>query len=300
MQPASDPRLLARLARLELRARTAVEGLRGGRHRSRATGSSTTFLQHREYVPGDDLRKLDWRLVARSDRHIVREYEEETDLAVWLVLDASGSMRFAGDEWSKFEYATWLSAAIARVVVGQQDQVGLMLTRGSEVEMLMPARGGLSHWSKLAEALASTEADGGGDPAPGLEAAAGLMDRRGIVIWISDCLGDPEAAGRAAARLRHRGHDMVVLRTLDRAEIEFPFDRQSRFIDLEGGEQLRADPRAVREAYLEEFEAHGADLRRRLRGLGCEFRRMPTDEPLEAGLVEFLARRDARLRRSGA
>lgn len=300
MRPASDPRLLARLARLELRARTAVEGLRGGRHRSRATGSSTTFLQHREYVPGDDLRKLDWKLVARSDRHIVREYEEETDLAVWLVLDASGSMRYGSGEWSKFEYATWLCGALARVVVGQQDQVGLLLTRGATVEKVLPARGGEGHWRKLAETLAGAEADGGGDPAPGLEMAAGQLDRRGIVVWISDCLGDPEAAGRAASRLRHHGHDIVVLRTLDPAEVEFPFDRFTRFDDLEGGEAVRADPRAVRDAYLAEFEAHGADLRRRLRGLGCEFRRMPTDEPLEAGLVEFLARREARLRRSGA
>ena len=300
MQPASDPRLLARLARLELRARTAVEGLRGGRHRSRATGSSTTFSQHREYVPGDDLRKLDWKLVARSDKHIVREYEEESDLTVWIVVDASASMAFATGDWTKFEYATWLAAAIAKVAISQQDQAGLLLTRGEEVERALPARGGETHWRQLAEALAAAEPAGGGDPAPGLEAAAGMLDRKGIVVWIGDCLGDPEAAGRAAARLRHRGNDVLVLRTLDPAEVDFPFERFTRFEDLEGGLPLRADPRAVREAYLAEFEKHGADLRRRLRGLGCEFRRMPTDEPLEAGLVELLARRAARLRRSGA
>ncbi len=298
VQRASDPRLLARLARLELRARTAVEGLQGGRHRSQARGASTTFAQHREYAPGDDPRRLDWKLLARTDRPIVREYEEETSLTLWLLLDASQSMRFASLEWSKWQYATWLTAALARVATDQQDRVGLHLLRGAEAVPGVAAAGGEGHWSALVNALESAQPGGSGDPGLALEQAAGRMDRRGIVVWITDGLGAPEQAAHGISRLRHSGHDVIVLRVLDPAEISFPYDRITQFEGLESVERLRLDPRAVRDAYLEEFEAHGSELRRRLRSLGCDFRRMPTDEPLEAGLVEFLARRGARLRRA--
>jgi len=296
---ASDPELLARLERLELRARTAVEGLTGGRHESPLRGASTTFAQHREYVPGDDVRRLDWRVMARTDRDIVREYEEETDLTAYLVLDASASMAFRSLDWSKFDYATWLAAALARLLVLQHDANALALTSGSEVGAWLPPRRGERAWRELLETLEQAAPEGRGDPAEGLLAAAARLERRGIVVWISDCLGDPDAAARAVARLRHAGHDVVVLRVLDPAEIEFPYGRSTRFLPLEDGEALTLDPRAIRRAYLEEFEAHGRRLRRSLRGLNADFRRMPTDEPLKAGLVEFLARRSARLRRAG-
>lgn len=299
MPRASDPRLLARLARLELRARTAVEGLQGGKHRSRQRGASSTFAQHREYAPGDDPRRLDWKLLARTDRPIVREYEEETSLTLWIVLDASASMAFAGGEWSKWQYATWLAAALARVATNQQDRCGLVIARGAEATLALPAASGEAHWQAWIERLEGLAPAGEGDCGAALLQAAGGLDRRGVVVWISDCLGTPAAAAQGASLLRHRGHDLIVLRVLDRAEIGFPYDRITQFEDLEGATRLRLDPRAVRDAYLEEFEAHGRELRRQLRGLGCDFRRMPTDEPLDVGLVEFLARRGARLRRSG-
>ena len=298
MPPASDPKLLARLARLELRARTAVEGMQGGRHRSRARGASTTFAQHREYAPGDDPRRLDWKVLARTDRPIVREYEEESSLTLWLLLDASASMRFGSPGWTKWQYATWLAASLARIAADQQDRVGVLLLRGGQAETLLPAAGGESHWAAIVAALEAAEPAGEGDPGAALEQAAGLLDRRGIVAWITDGFGAPEAAAHGVSLLRHRGHDLIVLRTLDPAELRFPYDQITRFEALEGAERLRLDPRAVRDAYLQEFEAHGLELQRRLRGLGCDFRSMPTDEPLEAGLIEFLARRGARLRRA--
>lgn len=296
---ASDPKLLARLARLELRAKTAVEGLTGGYHRSPLRGASTTFAQHREYAPGDDLRHLDWRLIARNDRHIVREYEEETDLTGYVVVDTSASMNFRSLEWTKFEYATWTAAAIARLLSIQNDSTGLALTGGDELLNWIPARRGERHWHLLLETLESAEPQGSGDPAEALIAAASRMERRGLVIWLSDCLGEADRAVKAAAQLRHAGQDLLVLRILDPAEVEFPYGRSTRFDPLELGEHLLLDPRAVRKAYLEEFEAHGRELRRGLRALNAEFRRMPTNEPLEVGLVEFLAKRSAKLRRSG-
>jgi len=275
-----------------------VEGLRGGRHRSPVRGSSTTFAQHREYVPGDDIRHLDWRLMARGDRNIIREFEEETDLQLHVVLDTSASMSF-GEDPSKLEFATWLAAALARIACDQRDVFSLTLTRGEEILRSLPARGGEAHWQGLLHALAALEAGGEGDPGRGLAAAAASLDRRGIVVWLTDGLGDAEAAAHGVGLLRHRGHDVIVMRVLDAAEIEFPYQRNTRFLGLEGDLQLRLDPNAVRQAYLEAFEEHARDLRRRLRALGCAFRRMRTDEALEIGLVEFLARRAAALQRRG-
>ncbi len=299
MPSASDPRLLARLARLELRARTAVEGLAGGRHASPLRGASSTFAEHREYVPGDDLRHLDWRVMARTERDIVREFEEETDLTAWLVLDASASMRFASLEWSKWEYATWLAGALAWLLVRQNDNSGLVAVAGTDILRHLPPRSGERHRRQLLELLAALEPTGDGEPGAGLEEAAALLDRRGLVVWISDCLGEVDHAVRAAARLRRAGHDLVVLRVLDPREIDFAFDRTTRFDPLETGERLVVEPRAIREAYRQEYEAHASELRRRLRALGADFRLLATDGPLEAGLVEFLARRAARLRRRG-
>jgi len=281
------------LQRLELRARTAVEGLRGGRHLSPLKGSSTTFAQHREYVPGDDLRRLDWRLMARSDRNIIREYEEETDLRLWLVVDASASMAFASGDYHKFAYATWLAAALARVACDQSDQFGLFLIHGEDVERTLPARGGEAHWQSLCQWLAEAEPKGAGNPATGLHMASSQMDRKGLVVWISDFLGPPEDAATVARQLRRQGHDVIALRTLDHAEVEFPFLRNTRFEGLETSAMLRTNPNTIRAAYLEEFEAHGATLRRGLRSAGVAFRRMPIEEPLEIGLVEFLAQRNA-------
>ncbi|RMH04654.1 MAG: DUF58 domain-containing protein [Planctomycetota bacterium] len=299
MPQASDPRLLARIARLELRARTAVEGLLGGRHASPRRGSGSTFAEHREYVPGDELRHIDWRLMARSDRPFVRRYEEETRLTCWLLVDASASMAFASGETSKLDQAVGAAAALARLLELQRDRIGLAVARGEEIGEWIPDRGGPGHHRAVLAALAAAEAAGAGEPAAALAALAGRLHRRGLVVWLSDCLGDPEAAARAAARLRHAGHDLIVLRILDPAEIDFPYGRNTRFEPLEAGEALRLDPRAVRRAYLEEFEAHSRRLRQGLRALGADFRRLRCDESLEAALAEFLARRSARLRRAG-
>ena len=297
MPRASDPKLLSRLDRLELRARTAVEGLVGGRHRSAAFGASSTFAQHREYVPGDDIRHLDWKLIARTERNIIRQYEEETDLTGFLVLDASASMNFGSLEWNKHEYAIWITAALAHLLNMQGDKSSLVITRGGEVESFLPPRRGDAHYQNLIEHLEKLEAGGEGDPATGLEAALSRMDRRSMVVWISDCLGDVEAARHAASQLRHDRHDLVTLRVLDPAEIEFPYGRNTRFDALEGLDHLLLEPRAVRDAYLSEFEAHGAELRRGLRALRTDFRRLPTNEPLDVGLASYLDARAARLRR---
>ena len=299
VQQASDPRLLARLAPLELRARSAVEGFTGGKHSSPHRGSGTTFAEHRQYVPGDELRHVDWKLAARTDRFFVRRYEEETALTGYLVLDLSASMGFHTLEWSKADYGRWLTASLARLLLIQNDRWGLALCQGNTVTEWVPPQGGERHWHDSLSRLESIGVEGEGDPATALSSAVSRMERRGLVIWVSDCLGTAENAAHAAALLRKAGHDLVVLRILDPAEVSFPYGRSTRFEALEGEDVLLLDPRAVRQAYLEEFSNHAAELRRGVRALGADFRRLQTDEPLEVGFIEFLARRASRMRALG-
>ena len=299
MPLASDPERLAGLARLEIRALTAVEGLTGGQHPSSLHGASTTFAQHRAYVPGDDLRYLDWKLMARSDRNIVRQYEEETDLTATVLVDASASMTYSSLAWSKWEYATWLAAALAQLLWMQNDKCALGISGNDGLHEWLPPRRGESQRHSIFQILENAQPQGASDGSLALEACLEQLTKRGLVIWIGDCLGNPQTMIQAAAKVLHRGHDLMVLRTLDPAEIDFPFGRSTRFLDLEGEDSLIADPRAIRRAYLEEFERHAQELRLGLRALDTEFQRLPTDQPFEVGIRELLTRRTGRHRRAG-
>ena len=299
MPLASEPERLAGLARLEIRALTAVEGLTGGQHHSSLHGASTTFAQHRAYVPGDDLRHLDWKLMARSDRNIVRQYEEETDLTAAIVVDASASMNYSSLAWSKWEYATWLAAALTQLLWMQNDKCALGISGNSGLQEWLPPRRGDAQRQNVFQALEQTQAQGGDDGALALESCLEKLTKRGLVIWIGDCLGNPQTMIQAAAKVLHRGHDLIVLRILDPAEIDFPFGRSTRFLDLEGEDSLIADPRAIRLAYLEEFENHAQELRLGLRSLNADFLRLPTDLPFEVGIRKLLSKRTNRHRRAG-
>lgn len=297
-RPESDPKLLARLSRLELRARIAVEGLTGGRHASKIKGAGLNFAEHRPYVPGDDIRRLDWKIAARTDRHVVRVHEEESSLTGWLLVDTSASMGFGSTGWSKLDYATWTAASIARLLAMQNDQAGLLLSNGKDSHWL-PARAGRTGWPALVRALEAAEPDGEGEPALIGESAVGRLGRRGLVVWLTDGLGDPSRIVRAASRLREEGHDVIVLRILDPVEINLDWETPSKFVGLEGEGILKVDPNAIRTAYIQTFEEHAQLLRRGLRELNVEFLRMPTDQHLEPALAKFLTKRAARLRKSG-
>ncbi len=289
--------LLARIQGLELRARTAVEGLPGGGHRSHFRGSSSTFAEHRAYTPGDDIRHLDWKVAARSDRLMVRQYEAETDLATTLLIDASASMSYASGEMSKWEYATWAAAAMGLLMTEQGDRFSL--TAHHARAALPPHKGGKGHWRETLSQLAAQTPDGTGEPADLLEHSLPQLNARGLVVWISDCLSDPSRILRAAAQVRHAGHDLIVFRTLDAAEVDFTFESNTRFEGLESDLSMRIQPQAVRQAYRAAFEEHADALRIGLLQLGASFLRVRTDEPLDATLATFLARREARLRKEG-
>ncbi|MBT3339490.1 MAG: DUF58 domain-containing protein [Planctomycetes bacterium] len=294
-QPPAE--LLARIQGLELRARTAVEGLPGGSHRSHFRGSSSTFAEHRAYTPGDDIRHLDWKVAARSDRLMVRQFEAETDLATTLLIDSSASMSYSSGGPSKWQYATWAAAAMGLLLANQGDRFALAASH--EQALLPEHKGGMSHWRDTLHQIARQVPQGQGDAVELIEQAIPQLNGRGLVVWISDCLAEPASILRAAAQLRHAGHDLIVFRTLDPAEVDFNFESNTRFDDLESDLQLRIQPQAVRQAYRAAFDEHADALRVGLLQQGASFSRVRTDEPLDAILATFLARRQARLRKEG-
>ncbi len=293
-----DARLLARLKRLQLRAQVAVDGVQKGIHRSSLRGISTTFAQHREYVAGDDVRHLDWRIMARSDRNILREFEEETDLCVYFVLDASQSMSYGG-EVSKLEYATYIIAALARIACQQHDRFALAVQTSNGTELALPPSRGMGQWQSLCEILSRIEAAGEVDTNSTMLNFSQHLRQRSVVIWTSDFLDSAEGSVQSARALNSQRHDLWALRVLDGDEIDFPFKDLSQFEGLEDDLLLKANPLAIAEAYRLEFEEHAHSLRHQMRSIGCTFRRLRTDASVEENILQVLASRDSKLARKG-
>ena len=296
---AIDPAIISGVAQIHLRARMVVEGYVSGLHESPYKGFSVEFAEHREYVPGDDLRYLDWKVFGKSDRYYIKQYEEETNLVCHLVVDVSESMDFGTVAHTKHQYATTIAAAIAYLVVKQHDSVGLVLFDDDVRASLQPG----SHQGQLRRAFSLLEETGaGGDTAIGkvLARVSERVRRRGLVIVVSDLVGDADEILNGLRRLRSRGHDVVVFHVLDPAELEFPFERMTLFEGLEHHPDLLADPKSLRKAYLEAVAAFRARLR-----AGCLAERidlvdMSTRTPLDVALSSYLAHRAARARAGGA
>ena len=298
-----SPADLKAIGHLPLLARTVVEGLSAGVHRSPDKGTSVEFKQHRPYVPGDDLRNLDWKVFAKSDRLYIREYEEETSLRATILLDHSGSMRYespikAGKPYviRKHDYAVRLAACLAYLIIRQSDAAGLM-TFDTKITGYIPPRGRPGHVGVLLDALARLS------PAPGKETDLGrvLRDaspkirRRGMVILISDCFGDVAQTLRGLAHLGRSDHDVLIFQVWDRDELDFPFKRRHRFDSLENpNDRQLLDPAQLRQAYLDRLD----HFRRQL-SAGCRKRRMDlvpvvTDQPYAEALASYLVRRQSR------
>ncbi len=296
-----DPRVLNRIDRLELKARLVVEGTVAGLHRSPFHGVSVEFAQHRQYVPGDDLRFLDWKVYARSDRYTVKQFEEETNLLAHVFLDASGSMGYSsaagGDEppITKLRYASWVAASLAHLALRQRDAVGLVVF-DEKVRNVVPPSAGTSHLDTLIRAIEPLESASPTATHKALLESANSIHRRGLVVLVSDLLTDAHEVLKALRSLRARGHDVIVLRILDPAEVHFEFDRMTRFDDLEGSSQVLVDPRSIRKAYLKEFHEHDDRLRRGCVADRIDFVPLTTDTPLDVGLVAYLGARASRAR----
>lgn len=292
-----DPAVLARIGSLELLARTVVEGFVAGLHRSPHLGLSTDFAEHRAYMPGDDTRRIDWKLYARTDRHFVKEYEAETNASALFVLDVSPSMRFrsAVAALSKLDYARFLVACMAHFGQSQRDRVGLATFDQGVAEYIPPSTRHLPHvLHALERADGATARQGRSDIVP-LDAVMGQVAeharRKGILVVVSDLYDEPRAVADAVSLLRARGSDVAVFQVLDPAELDFPYDEAATFRDVETGETLPVVPEKLAEKYRAAMAEHVAELARLLGQGGVDHVVLRTDRPLDDALFAYLANR---------
>jgi uncharacterized protein (DUF58 family) len=298
-----DPRTLARLNGLALRARHIVEGYVAGLHRSPYRGFSIEFAEHREYAPGDDLRYVDWKVFGRTDKFYLKQYEDETNLLCYVLLDTSRSMAYRGpgSALSKLEYAQCLAAALSWLVLRQQDAVGLATFDDQPRTVIRPS-GSPAHWPVLLAALEQVErnSQGGLLPRSDLGAAfaalAARLVRRGVVVVLSDLFDDPARLAAGLRQFRFRHHDVILLHVLDNAELAFPFDDGKRFTGLEGEPATSVDARAIRGAYLAEMEKFLASVKSSARAQGIDYVLANTDRPFDETLAAYLAARLARVK----
>jgi uncharacterized protein (DUF58 family) len=283
-----DPAVIARLGTLELKARTIVEGFLSGLHRSPFKGFSVEFAEYRQYIHGDDLSTIDWKVYARSDRYYIKKFEEETNLDCHLMLDVSGSMGYGSKGLTKLEYGSCLAASIAYLMNRQRDAVGLIAFDQRIVDML-PASARPGHLRALLLSLDRLRAGNETDVSKPLHQLADSLGKRGIVVLISDLLDEPEAVIRGLKHLRFRGTDVIVFQVLDPDEIDFPFERPTRFEDLETTEEIMAVPGLVRAHYLHQIGGLIDRYKRELGVTGIDYQLLKTTDPLELALLSYLS-----------
>jgi uncharacterized protein (DUF58 family) len=285
-----DPAVVARLGTLELKARTIVEGFLSGLHRSPFKGFSVEFAEYRQYMPGDDLSTIDWKVYARSDRYYVKKFEEETNLDCHLMLDVSGSMAYGSRAMTKFEYGQCLAAALAYLMTRQRDAVGLMAFDENIVNML-PASSRPGHLRAVLVTLDRLRLGRETHMTRPLTQLCDALTKRGMVVLISDLLDDPDDVIRGLKHFQFRGADVIVFHVLDPDEIEFPFDRATRFEDLETDEEIMAVPRIVRSHYLKAIGGLIERYKRDLGAAGIDYLLLSTSMPLEMALLSYLSTR---------
>jgi uncharacterized protein (DUF58 family) len=289
-----DPAVIARLGTMELKARTVVEGFLSGLHRSPFKGFSVEFAEYRQYLPGDDLSTLDWKIYARSDRHYVKKFQEDTNLECHVLLDVSASMGYRGAApMSKLEYGSVLAASLAFLMHRQRDATGL-IAFDDRITFRLPAGARAGHLHALLLALEKMAPGSRSNVARPLQQLAEALFKRSLVVLISDLLDEPEPAIKGLRQLKTRGTDVIVFQVLDPNELTFPFRGASRFRDLESAEEVLAEPSAIRKAYLRELAGLTLRFDRELRGAGIDYVQLDTSQPLDFALLAYLATRERR------
>ena len=288
-----DPHLLASLANLEIKARGVVEGFVEGLHKSPFKGFNVEFAEYRQYVPGDSIRDIDWKVYARTDKYYIKEHEEETNLSGFIIMDTSGSMRYKGDgPLSKMDYASTLAASLAYLMLRQHDSVGLV-TFAKGVRKLIRPRTGMAHLKAICTELEETVPSEQTDIGATLDEVAQSMKKRGLLIIFSDLLDNAATILTKARLLRSRRHEVLIFHVLDRNELTFPFEDLTRFRDLEDNSEVVTDAFSLRREYLHRIQAMINTFQSSLRRGGIDYLLTDTSRPLEASLKSFFTRRSA-------
>lgn len=282
-----DPAVIARLGSLDLKARAIVEGFLSGLHRSPFKGFSVEFAEYRQYFPGDDLSTLDWKVYAKTDRHFVKKYEEETNLDCHILLDVSASMGYASRGLTKLEYGSYLAAALSYLMNRQRDAVGL-IAFDDRIRQMLPASARPGHLTSILVTLERLELGAQTDVAKPLRDLAEAIHKRGLVVLISDLLDDIDRVIDGLKHFRYRGTEVIVFHVLDPAELAFPFEKAARFRDMETKDEVLAVPGDVRKQYLEAVNDLIDRYKRELRAAGIDYTLLDTSVPLENGLMSYL------------
>ena len=300
-----DPRTLARISSLDLRARLIVEGLMTGMHRSPYQGASVEFAQHRPYAFGDDIRHVDWKVLAKTDRIYLKQYIEETNLHLICVVDSSESMGFGtvGSEisnskspiWTKFDHATAIAASLAHMAIQQQDAVGLAVFDRELKKYLKPSNLP-AQWKTITQELTVMPRNAKTGTGHVLDQLAEKLTHRSLIVILSDLFDDLKGIAQGLRHLRYRKHEAMVFQVLDPMEIEFPFQDVTLFKGLEGLGELLTEPRALREGYLEQLNSFTDELKKMCRGMHIDFTRMNSGDTLDIALSNFLATRSATMK----
>lgn len=288
-----EPTLVERLNHLQVSARSVVEGSIIGQHRSPVKGASVEFRQHRFYTPGDEPRRLDWRIFARTDRPYIKEYDEETNLRCVLMLDCSGSMGYTSKSGSKLEYAAKLVASLSYLMLAQTESVGLGVY-GAKLEQWIAPRAGTHQLARLIDVLERSVPLGQARMPEAMQEVVDRLGRRSLVIVVSDFFSPVQQLREGLARLRHDRHETILLQVLDRDEMQFPFRNWVRCRGLEGERAQLVEPAVMRRIYLENFRNHRRSLEESCRAMGAEFYSFVTGKPLIDSITSFLRRRAAR------
>ena len=286
-----DPKTLTKIGSLDLKARLIVEGYISGQHKSPYHGFSVEFAEHREYSPGDDLKHLDWKVFAKSDRFYIKQYEEETNLRSYILLDTSESMKYASPgSISKLEYACYIAASLTYMLIRQQDSVGMVLF-DNKVKKFIPASASPAHLRLLLHELKQIAPEQRTDTGMILHDLAERIKRKGLVVILSDLFDDPDKLLSGLQHFRHRRHEVIMFQILDEFEMGFPFDNMTMFEGYEGWQELLCDPRALRKGYMEEYQAFTEKMKRGCRNSKIDFVPICTKHPLDVVLSAYLATR---------
>jgi len=285
-----DPEGLARVGNMELVARQVVEGFLAGRHRSPYHGFSVEYLDHRAYTPGDDLRTIDWKILARTDKYHVKLFEDETNLRAYILLDCSRSMAFQNGPVSKLAYGAYLTAALSYLLLRQNDAVGLVLF-DQEIRHYLSPRARPTQFRLILDLLENSEPRGDTDVGSVLHQVAERIKRRGLVIVISDLLDKEANIANGLQHFRHNKHEVIVFQVLDDAELTFPYDRLTRFKDMEGAGRLVANPKSLRSRYLARLHAFTEGIKAACLERGIGYNLANTKEPYDASLAAYLEQR---------